>query len=430
MKKKVLSLVLAAVMTMTVIGCGNSSPDSTAESVGEVETSVVTAESVMPEEEPVPVPEIEKIPVTVSETGYDYLSGVNENYIIFKSGEKYGLIDADGVEVFPADWDYYDTGFQDGSFAMGRKLSDTTCEYVLFDKDAVEIYRNDDYPEFYVKSYHDDVIHLCELSPEDGTCTNYYFDGNTLEGLRMVDDSVFEGYYAASSNNNGFITVQTTMHDPNGAFPNFLNVKEGNLDLGPAMWQAFPFAQTDSGYINGWKYDDETKESIGFCMYNTLTEETFLLPEEIHSTKTFKANGVTVTATEDGYFAVDSEEDGPLAVYSLSAKDYVTEYKYDYVGMFAHDKEPYILVANADRTEWGYLDFEMQEAGTWYSDATDFSNGLAMIQDEDGLYYATDITFEKLTEGIEGDGAYSLNYMRGYFAIQRGDLYYLVKADL
>ena len=231
MKKKVLGITIVAAMLATAIGCGSNSAGSEAGVASETTAAVETEESAVTEDaaeemtEEIVAEPIPTVNVSISETGYTDLAGVNEEYIIFGSGEKYGLMDKNGVEVFPAEWDYYTTGFQDGSFAMGRKIDDMTCEYVLFDKNAVEIFRNDSFPEFYVESYHEDVIHLTELSPEDGIAVNLYLDAATQDIIFATDESSFEGYYGASSVNDNYITIRCTVCNNDYKFPNLFHLR-------------------------------------------------------------------------------------------------------------------------------------------------------------------------------------------------------------
>lgn len=68
----------------------------------------------------------------------------------------------------------------------------------------------------------------------------------------------------------------------------------------------------------------------------------------------------------------------------------------------------------------------MKEVGVWYEDATDFSHGKAVIKDADGLLYIVDSSFNKISEGFEGDSAAALGDIENRFVVYRGDKCYLL----
>lgn len=429
MKKKLLAVLLATSMVaMCFTGCGQAKEEAAAETTEEnTETDAETEEVVVAEEEVAEEPVPESTPVVtveILEKGYDSYNQASDKYIFVGEGDKYGLIDLEGNEVLPIEYDGYGGMMQDGCFCLGYKVSDNFWESYIFDESLEVVFTNAGYENFYIGSYNEGYIQLIESNPEDGIADYLYLSDETSDIAFFVTEEVVEGYQYASSVNNGVAMVQTFTRQETGEFPIAVGENAG-LVYGPAWWNAYPFAQTDSGYINGLMFDESTGKSIGMAVYNTKTGNVVMLPEEIMETKNFTANGITVTATEDGYMSV-RKESGPLAIYSVEAQEYVTDYKYSYIGIRKHDMEDYILVSNEDESQWGYLDKDMNEVGTWYTDATDFIDGKAMIQDTDGLYYVVDTSFNKLSEGIEAEAAYAMDDITNHFGILKDEKYYMV----
>ncbi|MBQ8189249.1 MAG: WG repeat-containing protein [Lachnospiraceae bacterium] len=430
MKKKLLAVLLATSMVaMCFTGCGQTKEEPVAatteedtETDAEMEEVVVAEEEVA--EEPVPEP-TQVVTVEVLEKGYDSYNQASDKYIFVGEGDKYGLIDLEGNVVLPIEYDGYGGMMQDGCFCLGYKVSDNLWESYIYDEDLNVVFTNAGYENFRIGSYNEGFIQLIESNPEDEIADYLYLSDETSDIAFFVTEEVVEGYQYASSVNNGVAMVQTFIREETGEFPIAVGVDAG-LVHGPAWWNAYPFAQTDSGYINGLMFDESTGKSIGMAVYNTKTGELVMLPEEIVVTNTFTVDGITVTATEDGYMPVQKEENGLYAIYSVEAQDYVTDYKYTTVGLRKHDREDYILVSNEDETQWGYLDKDMNEVGTWYTDATDFIDGKAIIQDTDGLYYVVDTSFNKLSEGFEAEKAYAMDDVANRFGILKDEKYYMV----
>lgn len=426
MKKKLLAVLLATSMVaMCFTGCGQAKEEAAAETT---EENAETEEVVVAEEEVVaePTPESEQlVTIEILEKGYDSYNQASDKYIIVGEGEKYGVIDLEGNEVLPVEYDGYGGMMQDGCFCLGYKTSDSTWESYIFDESLDVVFTNAGYENFRIGSYNEGYIQLIEVNPEDGIADYLYLSDETSDIAFFVTEEVVEGYQYASAVNNGVAMVQTFTRKETGEFPIAVGLEEG-IVYGPAWWAAYPFAQTDSGYINGILFDEATGSSIGMAVYNTKTGNMVTLPDEFVETKTFDANGITVTATEDGYMSVRKEMEGPLAVYSVEDDTVVTDYKYAYIGIRKHDMEEYILVSNEDESQWGYLDKDMNEVGQWYTDATDFIDGKAVIQDTDGLYYVVDTSFNKLSEGFEAEAAYAMDDVENYFGILRDGKYYLV----
>lgn len=427
MKKKLLAVLLTTSMVaMCFTGCGQAKEEPALETTEENTETDTEAEEVVAEEVVAePDPESEAlVTIEILEKGYDSYNQASDKYIFVGEGDKYGLIDLEGNEVLPIEYDGYGGMMQDGCFCLGYKVSDNFWESYIYDEDLNVVFTNAGYENFRIGSYNEGYIQLIESNPEDGIADYLYLSAETSDIAFFVTEEVVEGYQYASSVNNGVAMVQTFVREETGEFPIAVGESAG-LVQGPAWWNAYPFAQTDSGYINGLMFDESTGKSIGMAVYNTKTENIVMLPEEIMETKNFVANGITVTATEDGYLSV-RKESGPLAVYSVEKQDYVTDYKYSYIGIGKHDKEDYILVSNEDETQWSYLDKDMNEVGTWYTDATDFIDGKAIIQDTDGLYYVVDTSFNKLSEGFEAEQAYAMDDVTNRFGILKDEKYYMV----
>lgn len=424
MKKKLLAVLLATSMVaMCFTGCGQAKEEPAVETTEESTETDTEAEEVVAE----PDPESEAlVTIEILEKGYDSYAQASDKYIFVGEGDKYGLIDLDGNEILPIEYDGYGGMMQDGCFCLGYKTSDSTWDSYIFDENLNVVFNNVDYENFYVGSYNEGYIQLIETNPEDDISDFLYLSDETFDIAFFATQEVVSDLRWASAVNNGVATVQTYARLEGEGFPVFLNETDGIIYDPNGWWNAFPFAQTDSGYINGLMFDEATGSSIGMAVYNTKTGNMVMLPEEFVETKTFDANGITVTATEDGYMSVRKEMEGPLAVYSVEDDAMVTDYKYAYIGIRKHDMEDYILVSNEDESQWGYLDKDMNEVGQWYTDATDFINGKALIQDTDGLYYVVDTSFNKLSEGFEAESAYAMDDVENHFGILRDGKYYLV----
>lgn len=439
MKKKLLALLLAtSMMALCFTGCGQKSEEAveTEETTEEVDSEEAVESEPVAESEPVvesePVAEPESVSepmanvtVEILEKGYDSYAQASDKYIFVGEDGKYGLINLEGEEIMPIEYDGYGGMMQDGCFCLGYKTSESTWDSYIFDENLNVVFNNIDFENFYIGSYNEGYIQLIEANPEDGISDYVYLTDDNFDISFFATQEVISGCERASAVNNGVATVQTYTRTEEGEFP-FAVGPDGEITYGPAWWAAFPFAQTDSGYINGLMFDESTGTSVGMAVYNAKTGNVVMLPGELVVTKTFKSQGITVTATEDGYMAVQKEQNGPYAIYSIEAQDYVTDYKYAHVGLFKHDKEDYILVSNEDGSQWGYLDKDMNEVGTWYTDATDFIDGKAMIQDADGLYYVVDTSFQKLSEGLEAEAAYALDDVTNHFGILKDEKYYMV----
>ncbi len=432
MKKKILSLILATALALTLFsGCGASQEEKTEKEVVEEvekepeESKVESKEESVAEE---PVPEVVPlVAVEIGTVGYDALDMANDQYFIVKQNDKYSLLTLDGAAVDAEQWDYYTTGMQNGSFAMGRLNADETYEYVLFDRDANPIFTNADYPSYYIESYNEDILQLSKYDEETKQYSNaYYTDYSKKQGFILNSDTV-KGCKNSSAVNNGLVVISSPVRFADDRFLCFADTT-GNIEAGPESWLAYPYAPTDSGYINGAIMDKETGRQVNFGVYNTKTEEMIILPDEVISTNTFKTDGIRVTATDDGHMSVQKEGTDAKAIYDIVSQQYVSDYVYSYIGFSNYGKSEHILVSIEDGEKWGYLDSDLQEVGTWYSDATDFSGGFALIQDTDGLYYVVDENFQKVSEGIEGESAHAIGgCYSGYFAIQRDGLYYTLR---
>ena len=428
MKKKLVAVLLSVSMAMVAcIGCSQiadtTDTGATTESTPVGETDI--AGEVVDTDETA-IESMELVTVEISERGFDSLIQASDQYIFAYENGKYGLLNLAGEEVMPIEYDGYGGNMQDGCFCLGYKTSDTTWQSYIFDSNLQVRFQNAERPNYYFASYHEDVFELVEVSPEDGIADRLYVYAN-IDGQPgyVFNEESIAGYNGSSAINNGTIMIRTYTRTPEGTFGCMFNVAD-KLVQGPAWWTPFPYAQTDSGYINGVEFDPETGSSIGMAVYNAKNDTITSLPSDIVVTKVFSKDSITVTATEDGYMSVQNNPEGPLAIYNVAKQEYATEYKYGYVGIQKHDTEGIILVSNEDDTQWGYLDVEMNEVDAWYEDATDFSHGKAIIKDTDGLLYVVDSSLNKISEGFEGDSAAALGDIENRFVVYRGDKCYLL----
>ena len=393
MKKKILSIILLGCLILSLVACGGNTALTNNEDTQVVETETKQEE------------------VEFAYDVSDFITRgkvINENlYYDMKEGKISIHNMSDGSVLCEAEWDYIKLYLCDGCFALGKNIGENQRYYALFDKDFNKIFETDESMSgLFLQSYSEGVLVLRSLTKNASEGYDaYYYDGKNDFKL-MFDTTSILALEKSGSFYDGKAVVQSWAYNDNHETPIYLD-SDGTTVYGPSNWVAFPYSITKDGYINGISYNFPKDEYQGLAVYNVKTNEMYELPKEVVSTDVYTTEGaVSLTVVGDGYMTVNTDDDNSVAIYNIKT-GYLTEEKYGYVSLTQYGKNKYILVSNAKETEWTYLDENFEEVGTWYTDATDFYNGYALVLEEGACYYYfVNENFEKVSDGILGDGAY------------------------
>lgn len=172
--------------------------------------------------------EEKELTVSVSEQGYEFLAAAGKNYFV-KENDLYGVIDAEGKVIIPCEYSYILSALYDDCFALMAE-TDTGYECVLYDADGNEIFRNTNYPEYYMKSYNEGILQLMKV-----------VDTGMAEGAGWSSEV---GEYVYLDSGNGFTEIYNSETSD--------------------KWGDYRIETTDSGHVLAYAQDWLSPYSHGY----------------------------------------------------------------------------------------------------------------------------------------------------------------------
>ncbi|MGN0513652.1 MAG: hypothetical protein ACI4GD_05185 [Lachnospiraceae bacterium] len=446
MKRKFCFIVMLTTMILSAIGCGKQDSDNnpsiieeTQSKEAEIETSEVNEKSYK---------------LDVSETGYDAIYNLTDEYNFIIEDDIIKVINFDGdVMLEIPDCVHIDVvngiKMYNNSFVIFKApiKEDGVEQFDLYDAELNIIFTNKDYSEYEFVSYFEDVVLLHGMVPDksgitiEGLIDGYlYINLKTNDVIELDTNSLgnFASYYSAFRNDVAYVyPMYNTYREIDGQKATPIGVKKnGNSydviyekeysanGIYPTLW---PNCNIGS---DGWlfvtmKNTSDGSESDGFynIFQNKFVEFDYNSIDGHIRYKWFKDGGIGKCVSVNGVAHIISSSGGSeyIQAYDIEEKKWLGDYLY--IQSDACPEDRYLLVQTMDGL-WGYVDRSYNLVGELYEDASAFSNGIAIIKKNDGLYMI-DEKFEIISDVIDGD--YSAYVGNGFFTIYKGDLVYPAK---
>lgn len=163
--------------------------ESTTEKIPETETSDNEAET--------PMEILNKYKLTLSPDGYNMLIPAGNCYITSEN-DLFGALNSDLETIIPCEYSYFQI-FDDGFTLYYNNNGLFTC--VLYDNNGNIIFSNNDYPDYYVGGFYDNVIQL--IKPVEQIVDNAVIEYNRSDNY--YSETRNEYIYLDLSNNNSII---------------------------------------------------------------------------------------------------------------------------------------------------------------------------------------------------------------------------------
>ncbi len=163
--------------------------ESTTEKIPETETSDNEAET--------PMEILNKYKLTLSPDGYNMLIPAGNCYITSEN-DLFGALNSDLETIIPCEYSYFQI-FDDGFTLYYNNNGLFTC--VLYDNNGNIIFSNNDYPDYYVGGFYDNVIQL--IKPVEQIVDNAVIEYNRSDNY--YSETRNEYIYLDLSNNNSVI---------------------------------------------------------------------------------------------------------------------------------------------------------------------------------------------------------------------------------
>lgn len=163
--------------------------ESTTEKIPETETSDNEAET--------PMEILNKYKLTLSPDGYNMLIPAGNCYITSEN-DLFGALNSDLEMIIPCEYSYFQI-FDDGFTLYYNNNELFTC--VLYDNNGNIIFSNNDYPDYYIGGFYDNVIQL--IKPVEQIVDNAVIEYNRSDNY--YSETRNEYIYLDLSNNNSVI---------------------------------------------------------------------------------------------------------------------------------------------------------------------------------------------------------------------------------
>lgn len=163
--------------------------ESTTEKIPETETSDNKAET--------PMEILTKYKLTLSPDGYNMLIPAGNCYITSEN-DLFGALNSDLEMIIPCEYSYFKI-FDDGFTLYYNNNGLFTC--ILYDNNGNIIFSNNDYPDYYIGGFYDNVIQL--IKPVEQIVDNAVIEYNRSDNY--YSETRNEYIYLDLSNNNSII---------------------------------------------------------------------------------------------------------------------------------------------------------------------------------------------------------------------------------
>lgn len=408
-----------------------------------------------------------KAELVVSEIGYDDILGVREETLLAKKGDKWGMVKFDGTELLPFEYDDVISMDNDTIVAMkddkwGMVKSDGTvvvpfeyddyssCDttdgvvvlkkidgegeinwytlvsFYAFDKSGKELYRKEKIRYEYGLSdlrYSNGLYLLNDVYTDTTTSVAIDSKGNTILTVKdwelgnndTVDETTKYEYtltnlspfgYAVAYFHNGVVA-----DDYDKDKPSYLVNKDGYEELNIDLKGTRPFWTNGKSILCSkfeWIYDNlnDNQCKNSYYILNISTNELVKIYEYIGDA--YDRNSIYYGYCGDILYLINKDENGNdiYSLFDANGKP-LTEKKYSDCENTA-DVKKYYTVSDGDR--YFYIDANGKEYGTEFKDVGGFTDGQAIVLNQDGQAYVIDEDFKQISTSVQADAvATSIN---------------------
>ena len=385
----------------------------------------------------------EKVVLRLSEDTYDELKQIaaGERFAV-RDGELWGVVDASGSEIYPAEYDFIETD-GNGLFSLTKKSGSAfDARLMYFDVkngSEEEVFTNGQYPEYDFTEFYTPYITMTtrgsdnlnvlyvEAERAGGSEFEFFklskFDRYAIAGAGM-DDSKWEaasGFMKNMTTDGGsFISSEDWIPDGAG-YSNVVGIDGVNQivlsenERGRTI-QMMPYASDDAD--NYAAYIVELPSGKKTPAYGNLNDVDFTaaglsaFPSGTAEVIPDLSSG-TARAGRSGR-AVIANDDGDEAIFNMNTGKAETEFKYRSVYLSGDNRYP--SVAQEDK-QYVYItpDGETRDDGAEYTGASlyDEEMGYALVIDKDGRLYAIDRNGTRSSAMEEGFEDSEVTYLSG-----------------
>ena len=377
--------------------------------------------------------------LVISDEGYDSLTYFNSEYLIAQDGDTYFFVRYDGdgnLEI--AEDGFFDKNIpnrfsnvipnqHEGAVILAYTASDGKKYHAVFANDF-SLIGNADHE---VTAYRDGLVFANDTLADTGEAIlkvyakdegqDKFFSIWFNQGTTDVLGSSYGMFVRGSA--SYFLDIESYT-----VFKESAEVKRSMLaGNGTEDAETVPVRHGDKAVRlnnnlpnkNGWisaVYGDVIAEGEGRARfepianghYNLRTGSFVESPKDVHSCSyVVEDNGCNIcTAIGDrALLCVETldEDKSVYRIFDLNTGDYVSDGKYLSAELGYHDL---LLVQNTEE-QWGYIrNDDLSETGEWFTDATSFCNGYAIVN-RDGQAYLVDEALRQVSEPFASESAYA-----------------------
>ena len=385
----------------------------------------------------------EKVSLRLSEETYDEVKQIAANArFAVRNGEKWGVVDRAGREVYPAEYDFIETD-GNGLFSLTKK-EDSLFDARLMYYDAKndndkEVFNNDQYADYDFTAFYSPYITMTTRG-NDRLNVLYaeaeYAGESDFEFFRLskfdryaitaagMDDSRWEaasGFMKNMTSDGGSFISCTDWESDGTSYSNVVGIDGMNqivlseFERGRTI-RMMPYAADENGnyaaYIVEMPSEKETPaygklnnvdfSAAGLTAFPSGTKE--VIPDLSSGTERVGRSGRAVIANDD------RDE----AIFNMNTGKAETEFKYRSILLSGDNRYP--SVAREDR-KYVYItpDGETRDDGTEYTGASlyDEDMGYALVIDKEGNLYAIDRNGTCVSAKEEGFEDSTVTYLAG-----------------
>ena len=398
--------------------------------------------------------------LTLSEESYEDIGTLIANrYFAVKKEGLWGVNDAQGEELFPAEYDFYET---DGVhfFSLTKREEDGYDAHLYYLADGsdepLEIFTNEAYPELDITSLYPPYMTLStrEENAEDVTFVEWdhvsddAFDFMQLSSLSAYtvqlngfNEAAWGGvsdFFLSMTSDGGAFISYSEWEQQDGLCYNLVGLdglnqivyseQERNRTV-----QILPYAPNEEGWYAGYVINaSDNAKRLSYSNIEAAYYATGLM-------RSFPAEATEIVPDESIFCArpgrgdriVLKDGNGKLAVFNMKAEKADTGFDFTDVLLAGGTDFPHVV---SDGEQAGFLAAGAKEAEFGYDSASlfDESYGVALVC-KDGSLYVIDEERRRVSEETEDWEGASVRYLYGNdshaFAVEKDGAVYLCTVE-
>ena len=398
--------------------------------------------------------------LTLSEESYEDIGTLVANrFFAVKQEGLWGVIDAKGEELFPPEYDFYET---DGrNYFSLTKSADGAYDaqlYYLADgaSDPVEIFTNEAYPALDITAIYPPHLTLSGREAHASSVTIIEMDrvsNDTFDFLRLsqmtretlllngFDEQAWGGmsdYFVSMTSDGGSFISYSDWQQDDGLCYNMIGIDGLNQLVFSDMersrtMQILPYAPNEEGWYAG--YVINTSDNTSRLSYGNIETADFASG----LMRSFPADAKEIVPDESIFCArpgrgdriVLKDGNGKLAVFNMKAEKADTGFDFTEILLADGIDFPHVV---SDGEKAGYLAAGAKETDLGFDSAAlyDEAYGVALVC-KDGKLYAIDEDGNRVSEETEDWEDASVRYLYGNdshaFAVEKDGTVYLCTVE-